>query len=413
MNDDPAFRDWIERAKRMSVRGELVRRGLWNEAKMSGDRGNPCPACRGTKDTFCVNTRRNVFICHRSGAAGGAGALAMHIDGTDFITACETVTGEPRPKGGRQESAEERRAREERYAREQRQAEEKALSQARSERAFRDDERRRMYKLWRQAVPIAGTLAEAYLQKRGLMAPAEATLRYLPDTALWNEPPPKGEIIHKGPALACAIVGPDGRFAGLQRIWIDLNDAKGKARIPDPETGELIAAKKSRGSQKGGSILWAKAANDDGPEHFWLGEGIETVGSVHNRLVRLGHPFVPISEFRSGVSLGNLAGKAAGRVPHPTLTFRDKLGRVRRQFVRNAEPSPDDDTPFIAIPDSVSHLWIIGDGDSDPFATRLALERAGTRYARAYPWLTVRFLMAPLGKDFNDVWLEELEKEAA
>jgi hypothetical protein len=64
---------------------------------MSRDRGVPCPRCGGD-DRFAVNERKNVFIC-RGGdggrdVGGDAIALAQHLDGTDFLVACETVTGE-------------------------------------------------------------------------------------------------------------------------------------------------------------------------------------------------------------------------------------------------------------------------------------------------------------------------------
>jgi hypothetical protein len=46
---------------------------------------------------------------------------------------------------------------------------------------------------------------------------------------------------------------------------------------------------------------------------------------------------------------------------------------------------------------------LLGDGDSDPFATRLALRRAGARFLRAYPCLTVRLAMAAADTNFNDM----------
>ena len=53
------------------------------------------------------------------------------------------------------------------------------------------------------------------------------------------------------------------------------------------------------------------------------------------------------------------------------------------------------------IPDSVIELILLGDGDSDPFTTQMALARGAARYAR--PGLSVRVAMAPQGRDFNDV----------
>ena len=42
---DAAFDEWIERARQVTCRAELERRGLWTR-KMLGDAGNPCPGLR-------------------------------------------------------------------------------------------------------------------------------------------------------------------------------------------------------------------------------------------------------------------------------------------------------------------------------------------------------------------------------
>ncbi|HEY1309887.1 MAG TPA: toprim domain-containing protein, partial [Pseudolabrys sp.] len=59
--------------------------------------------------------------------------------------------------------------------------------------------------------------------------------------------------------------------------------------------------------------------------------------------------------------------------------------------------------PAIAIPESVTDLVLLGDGDSDPFTTMTTMRRAEARYAR--PGLHIRVAMAPAGQDFNDVWM--------
>jgi hypothetical protein len=103
------------------------------------------------------------------------------------------------------------------------------------------------------------------------------------------------------------------------------------------------------------------------------------------------------------VSLGNISGRAAGRVRHPTQTLTDKLGRVRPHFAPDNEPLADDNCPMINVPESVRELVLLGDGDSEPFFTRMALERAGKRFASAYPLLLIRLAMAAPGQDFNDM----------
>ena len=97
MIDDGVFSAWIERARAVKVREELERRGLRSQ-KMLHDSGVPCLACGG-RDRFAVNEKRNVWFCLASQKDGEAIALAEYLDGCDFLTAVETVSGEPRPRG--------------------------------------------------------------------------------------------------------------------------------------------------------------------------------------------------------------------------------------------------------------------------------------------------------------------------
>ncbi|WP_374307203.1 DNA primase [Methylocella sp.] len=402
--------DWIGRARAVGVRAELERRGLWTKA-LIGDRGAPCPGCGG-RDRFAVNVRKDVWVCRASSSGGDAIALAQHIDGSDFLAACETVLGEPRPDGRALSDAEKRdfAARAERMRREEeRRRTDAAASQAR----FRERERKSAHEIWSKALPLAGTQAEAYLALRGLVAPPGARLRYEPEAPLWDRPPEHGgRVLHRGPAMVAAIEGPDGRFAGVHRTWIDLSQPGGKALVADPKTGELAPAKKVRGSVRGGSILLRPACLHVGfpgdwfaPTRLFLGEGNETTLAVFCALEAAGSTLLERAEFRAAVSLGNLAGRAAGRVRHPTLTRPDKNGVARPVFVPSAEPAEDDGDPVIPVPASVRELWLLGDGDSEPVFTRLALERAARRFMRARPeFEAVRLAMAKPGRDFNDMW---------
>ncbi|WP_036262743.1 DUF7146 domain-containing protein [Methylocapsa aurea] len=408
---DPAFEDWLSRARAFTVRGELERRGLWSRA-MLGDAGVPCPRCGGA-DRFAVNLRKDVWHCRASGMGGDAIALAEYLDGSNFLVAVETILGEPPPGRGSTESDDARRMRE--YAVDMARADRHRREQddADSARRFRERERRAAWQLWTAAAPIAGTPAEAYLSLRGVEAPPGARLRFHPAAPLWDRPKDQGgKIIHSGAAILAAIEGANGKFSGVQRLWIDLDQPKGKALIVHPETGEILPAKKTRGSVKGGSILLVKGGFDSdfpgdraGVRRLFLGEGIETVLSVFCALKASRSKLLQGAEFRTSIDLGNLAGKAVARVRHPTRTQTDRLGRVRPVFVPNSEPKDDPDFPLIPIAESVEDLWLLGDGDSEPVFTRLALERAGKRFSRAHPHLMIRLSMAKPGADFNDMWL--------
>ncbi|WP_131194055.1 DUF7146 domain-containing protein [Lichenihabitans psoromatis] len=400
---DRAFDAWIDDARAIKVVEELSRRGHFGRMKRAGaELAGPCPLCGGT-DRFSVHPAKNIWNCRKCDAGGDAIALVRNVDGLDFLRAVELLTGVAPPGHHAAETPADRAAREARQAayaaqaaREDERREAEALD-------YRDRERARMFKVWREARPIAGTIVERYLALRRVQAPAEARLRFLPNYALWSGPQPSGTIVHRGPAMMAAIVGPDGKFGGLHTTWIDLTDPDGKARVPDPKTGEFIPAKKVRGSKRGGSILLAQPGGPDATVLF-LGEGIETVLSVLMALIAAQSDVLGLAEFRSSVDLGNLSGKAAGKVAHPHDTTTDKNGRIRHVLVGNAVPDLKDRDAVIAIGATIETIVLIGDGDSDPFTTRLALERAAARFNAAYPWVEVRLIMAPPGSDFNDVW---------
>ena len=278
---------------------------------------------------------------------------------------------------------------------------------------FRRWEQEASWKLWLAATPIAGTLAEDYLALRGLVAPLEARLRYMPNAALYlgghehDAGGVRNRPYYSGPALAAAIQSASGHFIGLHRTWIDLDQPKGKLMLAHPETGEILSAKKIRGSHRGGTIRLGGQPKDpklpSTARMMVMGEGIETTLSAYQVMTPADRAGV---EFHAGISLGNMCGKAAGRVPHPTATKPDRNLKHRRVFVPDGTPDPDDDSPLIGVAASVERLILLGDGDSEPFATRLAMQRAGARYAEAYPQLEVRLAMARPGQDFNVMLME-------
>lgn len=110
------------------------------------------------------------------------------------------------------------------------------------------------YRIWRAAVPAAGTLVEAYLEARGLPLPACKAIRFSP--ALRH---PTGS---DWPAMVCAVQGPNGRFMGVHRTFL-ARDGQGKAPVSP--------AKMSLGPIAGGAVRLGPAA--DG---MLVGEGVET-----------------------------------------------------------------------------------------------------------------------------------------
>lgn len=375
-------------AKRYGFKGSV---GTGHEAK------GPCPGCGGT-DRFSVNTKKNIWRCHQGGAGptgGDAVALVRHVENCSFRKAVEILTGDLSavlPKAQPARSGAE-------------------------ENVFREKERRRAYDLWREGRPFPDQGAVAlYLVGRGidprLARMTGAHCREHGDFPYWHyvdvDPMHGGttrkewRIVHRGPAMLWPIVTPDGHFLGLHVTWLDPRGCKGKAEIFDPSTGEQLPSKKVRGSKKGGRIVLRDLIRQE-PDGA-VGEGIETVLS-----------WFAITGFSgslySAVDLGNLAGRAARTVPHPTRKIVRRDLREMPARVAGPDPHPDDDPAKLFAPHpGTERLWLIGDGDSDPFATRAAMLRAKAR-------LEVSGLDCPLdwppeGHDFNSLLMERTRADA-
>lgn len=356
--------DMDQLIQRLDIRG-LKRGGV--------ERTGPCPRCGGT-DRFSVNTRKQQFLCRACDTDGGKGdqiALVMFVLGMDFGAALEWLCG-PRVEI----SAEERAKRDREEADHKRQKD--AIAAKEREKAIR-----LARNVWEQGQPAEGTAVRAYLTRRGI-APAlfprlPVCLRYHPDLAYVVDIDGAGRSIHRGPAMLAAIQGPDGRFIGVHRTWIDLDQPKGKARILHPVTGEACQSKKMLGSKKGGTIrLTGNAVRPV----LVMGEGIETTLSA---LVAGVHAD---AAFWAGADLGNMAGQRM-------------MGKGQRY-----EGIPDlGDRDAFVPPAGVDRLIYVMDGDSEPKSTRAKLV-AGLRRAMALrPGLRGQIAVCPSGVDLNDVLL--------
>ncbi|GEP12272.1 DUF7146 domain-containing protein [Methylobacterium gnaphalii] len=392
------FADWIAEARAVSLGSVLERHRV--RLKRSGtELVGPCPVCGG-RDRFAVNLRKGVFVCRGSGEGGDSIALTRYLEACDFKLACQILTGRPPPGRESLETPEAQAERQaqlaKRAAREAKATEEKARDRER----WRERERRWCWDAWQRAVPVPNTPAEQYLRRRGLLLAPSARLRCLLQHPLYAK---QGDAqpVHVGPALVGAIVGPTGKFSGLHATWIDLAQPKGKALIADPETGELVPAKKVRGSAGGGHIALVRC---DDPLDVVVGEGIETVLSAWRALSAKGWPHLERAVFWSAYSLDNIGGRALHSVPHPTLTTIDRRGHARRRMVKG--PMPDLSAPGLVLPPTAQRLWLIGDGDSERFATECALERGARRARAANPNLEARAVWAPEGEDLNDALME-------
>ena len=264
----------------------------------------------------------------------------------------------------------------------------------------REEERERLFAIWRGAVPIERTPCYRYLEARGIAVPglqlrAVAAMPYFHGTEkrqgrFGDYAAPRR--IHEGPAMLGAVIRPDGKFGGLHITWL-APDCRAKAAIVDPDTGEILPAKKMRGSHKAGRIELLPARGDE--TRLVMGEGIETTASA--LMAEAPDGAAGGTLYWVAGSLGNLGSPSAGTVQHPVEKMAN--GHWRRV----PGPVPDLDEPAIPVPEGVIEVILIGDGDSDPWTTHRALDRGVLRHAR--PGRTVRKAFAPEGADINDVLL--------
>jgi hypothetical protein len=363
IRDDPR----LVQARAVSMAELSDRLALAGLKRLGHELVGPCPRCGG-RDRFAINLRSGVWLCRRCDAGGDQIALVRHVLGSDFAGALEWLCGPkvelPEPvRRARIEAAERHRAEQDAIAA-QRRAEARVAALA----------------LWRECVAAEGTMVRAYLARRGIAAEAlpeippvirfHGALRYVVGQGRG------AREVHRGPAMVCAISGPDGRVIGVHRTWIDPVQPKGKARIRDGEA-ELVA-KKVLGSKKGGTIRLT--GRRIAPQMI-MGEGVET--SLTAMIA------APEAMVWAGVDLGNMSGR-----------------RRQGKGLRFAGLPDLDDREAFVPPEGVAELVYLLDGDSDPRTTRAACEAGLRRAMLIRRGLRGRIVNPGSGRDLNDLLME-------
>lgn len=218
------FEDWRYRADQADLLETAARYGA--SLKRAGrEHVGPCPACGGT-DRFAIAPLKHKWHCRSHGGGHGAISLAMHLGGLSFAQACEELTGEPNPTGQKAKPLTE----EQRAARNRARLENEARSAARKaqEAAYEENTREAAQAIWDASQPISGTLAQLYLNKRGIV------LDQYPDVLRFHPwlPYPGGARIH---ALICRVDDVSGQLAGIWRVYLASDG--GKAGVPSPKLG--------------------------------------------------------------------------------------------------------------------------------------------------------------------------------
>ena len=369
----------LTEAKSMPIADVAARLDLSNLRRAGVELVGPCPQCGGS-DRFGINTRTGLFQCRKDCgpcAKGDQIALVRHVLGMDFPAALDWLCG---PAQGLTDAERAERARKAAKAR----AENEAI--AARERAKSIQRAREIWSLTRDA---EGTAVRDYLTRRGIpvdMLPQmPKALRFDPQ-ARYVHPSPGSrgefEVLHVGPAMVAAVVGPDKRVTAVHRTWLDLDQPKGKMVLPNPhKDGDILPSKKVQGSKKGAII---PLYTPPGATRMVMAEGIETTLSA-----MIAEPMPRASAYWCGVDLGNMGGRRQGG-----------------QGLKYAGIPDMDDTDAWVPPVWVKHLVFVQDGDSDPRLTRAKLE-AGLRRAKIInPDLRIQIAHAGEGRDLNDILMQ-------
>ena len=127
--------------------------------------------------------------------------------------------------------------------------------------ARRTDSRRFARRIWKTTRPLAGTVADRYLDARGVGHVAGApALRFHPGL---SHPSALGRF----PCLVAGVQDAGGRFLGIQRTYLAV-DGFGKADV-DPVRASL-------GSLASGAVRFAESIGD----RLLVGEGVETTAAA-------------------------------------------------------------------------------------------------------------------------------------
>ena len=161
------------------------------------------------------------------------------------------------------------------------------------------------HRLWRMTQPITGSVAEAYLRKRGITdLRGTANLRFHPN-CYWR---PEGDgPTETWPAMIAAVTDLNGKVTGAHRTWL-ARDGSAKAPIDPP--------RKAMGDLLGNAVRFGEAQ-----DVMAAGEGIETILSLRQAM-----PQMPLV---SALSAGHLAA----------ILFPAGLRRL--YIVRDNDPAGD------------------------------------------------------------------------
>jgi hypothetical protein len=352
---DDRFNDWKEKAEAV---GLLPTAKMFN-AKLRKAGGSewvgPCCYCGGT-DRFGINTGKAKWNCRGFGGGSSVISLAMHLGNMAYKEAIELLTGEPPPNGQSKGLSDEEKA-----ARAKTLGDAKARERAAQAQqdAYQEDTKAAAQRIWNASQPIAGTVAEQYLDSRGIrtsdVVRGIGVLRFHPGL-----PYPKKTGTY--PALVCRVDDIGGDLCAVWRIFLRADGRK--ADVPDCKLG--------LGPAGGGAVR----IGNDGPK-IGLAEGVE-----------------------SALGAWNLIGRK-----YPVWSTLSTSGLTG-----------------IELPLGVQHVCIFPDGDrpikkqGNEFVPTVPAGRKAAETLRARllgEGVAVTIAAEPgMGRDYNDLWLKH-QREVA
>jgi hypothetical protein len=190
----------IERARAANVMAFLTRRSITLVGRR-GWRCGPCPVCGG-RDRFAVHPQKRAFNCRGCGASGGSAIdLVAFLDGLDirrdFCAIVERILAE---------------------------AANDEYEELPGDTDGDHRQRGKALSLWRRRQPIQNTIAESYLQRRGIVGPLPGTLAFLPPSK-----------VHHHPKLIAAFSLCDGTPISAVHLTLLAADGSGKAAVEKPK----------------------------------------------------------------------------------------------------------------------------------------------------------------------------------
>lgn len=369
----PAWTDFWTAAQHVDILSVAERLGA-KLKRQAGDFVGPCLAGCSETDGFVITPKKSVFICRKAGVGGDVLAMVAHCRNCSRVEAAEFATGHDRPDG-RKESDEQRAESARRRQATEIEAAKRLSARERLDalRLVRDGEA--VASILERAVSFPGSRAEDYMLDRGAGMPKSMTrdLRFVEELHYWGYPDHAVEervLLTSLPAMVAIIRALDGEIVGVHITYLD---PKAPRKFVAPWEADLDPklrrnpAKKFRSivEKLNGAMIRLGVISDA----IVLGEGLETTGSYFRR------GFAPEdASFGVAMSIDNLCGGSVAQIDHPTK----RAPNGKPTSIPNGIPDPE--KPGVLLPPYVKRVILLGDGDSDPFATRAKLMTAGRRY---------------------------------